>query len=95
MLSDLRESGSIEQDADMVLFLYRPEYYGLEVDEEGKPTTGRLDTIVAKHRAGALKTVHSTVEFSKMRISAWDSLNTLPIDLPLRRPSGGLNDFLL
>src|SRR5690606_17941098 len=40
MLSDLRESGSIEQDADMVLFLYRPEYYGLLEDEEGRSTVG-------------------------------------------------------
>src|SRR5690606_36590426 len=52
MLSDLRESGSIEQDADMVLFLYRPEYYGLTDDEEGRPTAGRGEVIIAKHRNG-------------------------------------------
>lgn len=52
MLSDLRESGSIEQDADMVLFLYRPEYYGLVEDEEGKPTAGIGEVIIAKHRNG-------------------------------------------
>ncbi len=52
MLSDLRESGSIEQDADMVLFLYRPEYYGLEVDEDNNPTQGVGEVIIAKHRNG-------------------------------------------
>jgi replicative DNA helicase len=56
-LSDLRESGSIEQDADMVLFLYRPEYYGLTQDEEGAPTAGITEVIVSKHRNGALATV--------------------------------------
>ncbi|RYE20734.1 MAG: replicative DNA helicase [Sphingobacteriales bacterium] len=52
MLSDLRESGSIEQDADMVLFLYRPEYYGLDVDEDNNPTQGVGEVIIAKHRNG-------------------------------------------
>ncbi|HEY9534680.1 MAG TPA: replicative DNA helicase, partial [Mucilaginibacter sp.] len=57
MLSDLRESGSIEQDADMVLFLYRPEYYGLEVDEDNNPTKGVGEIIIAKHRNGETGTV--------------------------------------
>lgn len=57
MLSDLRESGSIEQDADMVLFLYRPEYYGLEVDEDNNPTKGVGEVIIAKHRNGETGTV--------------------------------------
>lgn len=57
-LSDLRESGSIEQDADLVLFLYRPEYYGLTEDESGNPTQGLAEVIVAKHRNGALDNVH-------------------------------------
>lgn len=58
MLSDLRESGAIEQDADMVMFLYRPEYYGIETSEETNlPTEGLTELIVAKHRSGATGTV--------------------------------------
>src|SRR6201985_900675 len=57
MLSDLRESGSIEQDADMVLFLYRPEYYGMTEDENGMPTQGVGEIIIAKHRNGETGTV--------------------------------------
>ena len=52
LLSDLRESGSIEQDADMVMFLYRPEYYGIGQDEEGNDTRGKARVIIAKHRNG-------------------------------------------
>lgn len=53
-LSDLRESGAIEQDADMVMFIYRPEYYGITEDEEGESVEGIGEIIVAKHRNGAL-----------------------------------------
>ncbi|WP_197274018.1 replicative DNA helicase [Hymenobacter sp. DG25A] len=56
-LSDLRESGSIEQDADMVIFLYRPEYYKITEDEMGNPTQGTGEVIIAKHRNGSLETV--------------------------------------
>src|ERR1700750_1498989 len=71
MLSDLRESGSIEQDADMVLFLYRPEYYGLEVDEDNMPTQGVGEVIIAKHRNGEtgrvrLKFVGKFVKFTDL-----------------------------
>jgi replicative DNA helicase len=52
-LADLRESGSIEQDADIVMFLYRPEYYKITVDEEGMPTQGTGEVIIAKHRNGS------------------------------------------
>ncbi|MEL6625651.1 MAG: replicative DNA helicase [Bacteroidota bacterium] len=52
VLSDLRESGSIEQDADMVMFLYRPEYYGFETDDEGNTTAGLAELIIAKQRNG-------------------------------------------
>jgi replicative DNA helicase len=56
-LADLRESGSIEQDADIVMFLYRPEYYKITVDEEGLPTAGMGEVIIAKHRNGSTGSV--------------------------------------
>lgn len=52
MLSDLRESGSIEQDADTVIFMYRPEYYGITTYEDGTPTQGVAEVIVGKQRNG-------------------------------------------
>jgi replicative DNA helicase len=52
-LSDLRESGAIEQDADLVLFIHRPEYYGMTEDENGNSTQGLAEIIIAKHRNGA------------------------------------------
>ncbi len=56
-LSDLRESGSIEQDADIVSFIYRPEYYGIHEDEQGQSLKGVAEIIIAKHRNGGLDTV--------------------------------------
>lgn len=56
-LSDLRESGAIEQDADIVSFIYRPEYYQILEDEEGNSLKGVGEIIVAKHRNGALDSV--------------------------------------
>lgn len=59
MLADLRESGAIEQDADIVTFIYRPEYYGIDEwdDEERSPSEGQAELIIAKHRNGALDNV--------------------------------------
>lgn len=57
ILSDLRESGAIEQDADMVLFIYRPEYYQITENEQGHSTEGLAQLIIAKHRNGALKDI--------------------------------------
>lgn len=57
MLSDLRESGSIEQDADMVMFVHRPEYYQIAEWDDGTPTAGQAAIILAKHRNGALDRV--------------------------------------
>ncbi len=56
-LSDLRESGAIEQDADMVMFLYRPEYYGINNDAMGNTIEGETHIHVAKHRNGSTDTV--------------------------------------
>jgi len=53
LLSDLRESGAIEQDADMVLFVHRPEYYHLEYGPNGEDYRGMAEIIIAKHRKGA------------------------------------------
>ena len=52
-LSDLRESGAIEQDADMVCFIHRPEYYGLKTDADGNSNEGIAEIIISKHRNGA------------------------------------------
>ena len=57
-LSDLRESGSIEQDADQVLFIYRETYYDNEKDgEENKGDPNKAEIIVAKNRHGSVDTV--------------------------------------
>ncbi len=58
LLSDLRESGAIEQDADIVSFIYRPEYYGMtEWDDDALPCQGQAEFIVAKHRNGGLDNI--------------------------------------
>ncbi len=53
-LADLRESGAIEQDADMVCFIHRPEYYKIYQDEKGRDLHGKAEIIIAKHRNGAV-----------------------------------------
>lgn len=70
-LSDLRESGSIEQDADMVGFLYRPEYYGIMEDAEGRSTTGLCELIFQKNRAGVCDTVKLDFNGAYMRFKDW------------------------
>jgi replicative DNA helicase len=59
LLSDLRESGAIEQDADIVSFIYRPEYYKIDEwdDDEQTPSAGQAEFIIAKHRNGSLENV--------------------------------------
>jgi len=64
LLSDLRESGAIEQDADIVSFIYRPEYYKIDNwdDEDATPTQGQAEFIVAKHRNGGLDNIRLRFE---------------------------------
>jgi replicative DNA helicase len=70
-LSDLRESGSIEQDADMVGFLYRPEYYNILEDSEGRSTVGLCELIFQKNRAGVCDTVKLDFNGAYMRFKDW------------------------
>jgi replicative DNA helicase len=59
-LSDLRESGAIEQDADLVMFLYRPEYYEITANENGESNKGETHVKIAKHRNGSLDVIKLT-----------------------------------
>lgn len=79
VLSDLRESGAIEQDADIVSFIYRPEYYGFIQDENGNSNAGVGEIIIAKHRNGALDSVRLRFigEFAR-----FDNLDGFQEELP-------------
>lgn len=67
MLSDLRESGSIEQDADVVIFLYRPEYYGVTKYPDGDSTENVCEVIVSKNKDGRVGTKRQIFLKDKMR----------------------------
>lgn len=71
-LSDLRESGAIEQDADIVAFIHRPEYFGFTQDEDGNPTAGMAEIILAKHRNGATDTVKLRFRKEQARFLDYD-----------------------
>jgi len=74
VLSDLRESGAIEQDADFVAFIHRPEYYTRsDVDAEGQDIRGLAEFIVAKHRSGKVGTVKMRFTSKYVRFDNWDS----------------------
>lgn len=75
MLSDLRESGNIEQDADMVLFLHRPEYYGMYRDAAGRSTIGLCEVIIAKNRQGVCDTVKLDFNGAYMRFRDWNEIS--------------------
>lgn len=81
-LSDLRESGSIEQDADMVAFIYRPEYYQIMEDEEGQSLKGVAEIIVAKNRHGELRDVRMrfTAEYARFSDLGDPDFGDLPED---------------
>jgi replicative DNA helicase len=71
-LSDLRESGAIEQDADLVAFIYRPEYYDINTNAEGESTKGETHVKIAKHRNGTLDTIKLVADLSIQRFTSWD-----------------------
>jgi replicative DNA helicase len=77
-LSDLRESGAIEQDADMVMFIYRPEYYGIDTDENGESTDGLTIVKIAKHRNGSLDTIKLKANLSIQQFTDWTSTYEKP-----------------
>jgi len=82
-LSDLRESGAIEQDADMVMFLYRPEYYEITTNEMGENNQGETILKIAKHRNGSLDTIHLKALLSIQKFVEAEkgpSLSGLPSD---------------
>ncbi|NNE54537.1 MAG: replicative DNA helicase, partial [Flavobacteriales bacterium] len=84
ILSDLRESGAIEQDADIVSFIYRPEYYGIDEDADGNPTAGTGELIIAKHRNGALGTVKLRFIGRLAKFSNLDSFEESPFGTAMK-----------
>ncbi len=72
-LSDLRESGAIEQDADIVCFIHRPEYYlRSDTDGAGRDIRGLAEFIVAKHRSGRVDDVEMRFKAKYARFENWD-----------------------
>jgi len=93
-LADLRESGNLEQDADIVLFLYRAEYYKIMQDDEGNSTQGVMEVIIAKHRNGSLDTIPLKFIGKYTKVTDWDSMpvkqeipqNLKPLNSGIRLP---------
>ncbi len=94
-LSDLRESGSIEQDADMVMFLYRPEYYKITEDEQGNSLAGVAEVIVGKNRHGEARDIRLRFDsdfarFGDLEDADFDMLPANAItSVPGQQPYGG------
>jgi replicative DNA helicase len=87
-LADLRESGAIEQDADMVCFIHRPEYYGIKEDSEGRDLTGLAEIIIAKHRNGAVGDVWLTFKSTFVRFeNCNESDNSREFTSKINKPS--------
>jgi len=89
MLSDLRESGSLEQDADVVIFVHRPEFYGITSYEDGSPTEGTAEIIVAKQRNGPPDTIRlsflkHSAKFARLEIARTEPEEEIhPTDKPI------------
>ena len=78
-LSDLRESGAIEQDADMVLFIHRPEYYHIYKSEKGEDLRGKAEIIIAKHRNGSVGDVLLTFKGQYARFENPEDGSSIPL----------------
>lgn len=96
-LSDLRESGNIEQDADNVYFLYRPEYYGISEDSDGRPTAQMAELINAKHRNGKTGSIFMKFRGAVMRFEDWDTQEQIPFRPPADAPPAAVptGDFVI
>ncbi|HMR93321.1 MAG TPA: replicative DNA helicase, partial [Chitinophagaceae bacterium] len=81
-LSDLRESGAIEQDADMVMFLYRPEYYDISQNADGENIKGLTEVKIAKHRNGSLETIKLKALLHIQKFTNWDEDPYSGVGLP-------------
>lgn len=97
-LADLRESGAIEQDADQVLFLYRPEYYGTIEDEQGRSLIGVVEVIIGKNRSGPTDT--AVMRFVSKYTKFKDLEDEMPdlqanLDLEVREGSRFGGDIIL
>lgn len=82
-LSDLRESGAIEQDADLVMFMYRPEYYDVTTNESGENIKGLTEIKIAKHRNGILDTVKLKAILQIQKFTDWNESSGIGL------PAGG------
>jgi len=94
-LSDLRESGAIEQDADMVMFIYRPEYYEINQDEMGQSVKGETHVKIAKHRNGSLDTIKLKALLHIQKFVDWDENDNdfgggLPSNFKPINPNAGM-----
>ncbi len=87
-LSDLRESGAIEQDADMVCFIHRPEYYKIYEDEKGNDLRGLAEIIIAKHRNGAVGDVRLRFRGEFVRFQNLDEDTSIRSTLTPYSPGG-------
>lgn len=94
LLSDLRESGAIEQDADIVSFIYRPEYYKIDEwdDDEHTPTAGQAELIIAKHRNGGLDEIRLKFVGNLGKFENLDTFDSGPTEIHSRMNDAANDD---
>ena len=92
-LTDLRDSGMIEQEADKVMFLYRPEYYMLEMMEDGTSTKNLMEVIMAKNRDGMLDVIYLNCHFYINKIVDYNHFDFSDLNINNDFFSGRLNEL--